>query len=97
MALATLFSRILGMCRVMVYARFMGDSMVASAFVFAFQVPNLFRRLLGEGALSAALVPILKEKEVKEGDKGMWDTANAALSLLVCVCAVAVVLLIAGC
>ena len=97
MALATLFSRILGMCRVMVYARFMGDSTVASAFYFAFQVPNLFRRLLGEGALSAALVPILKEKEVNEGDKGMWDTANAALSLLVCVCAVAVVLLIAGC
>jgi putative peptidoglycan lipid II flippase len=97
MAIATLLSRILGMCRVMVYARFMGDSMVASAFYFAFQVPNLFRRLLGEGALSAALVPILKEKEVNEGEKGMWDTANAALSLLVCVCAVAVVLLIAGC
>ena len=97
MGAATLLSRILGMCRVMVYARFMGDSMVASAFVFAFQVPNLFRRLLGEGALSAALVPILKEKEIEEGDRGMWDTANAALSLLVCVCSVAVVLLIAGC
>ena len=58
MALATLLSRILGMFRVIIYARFMGDGMVAGAFFLAFQVPNLFRRLLGEGALSAALVPI---------------------------------------
>ncbi len=97
MGVATLLSRILGMCRVIVYARFMGDSLVASAFYFAFQVPNLFRRLLGEGALSAALVPILKDKEVSEGEASMWDTANAALSLLVCVCSVAVIGLIAGC
>ena len=97
MGVATMLSRVLGMFRVMVYARFMGDSWVASAFYFAFQVPNLFRRLLGEGALSAALVPILKEKEVNEGEKQMWDTANAALSMLVCVCAVAVVLIIIGC
>ena len=54
MGLATLLSRILGMAREMVYARFMGDGMVASAFFYAFQVPNLFRRLLGEGALTAA-------------------------------------------
>ena len=44
-------------------ANFMGDSPVASAFKFAFQVPSLFRRLLGEGALSAAFIPIFKEKE----------------------------------
>ena len=54
MAGATLLSRLLGMVRVMVYARFMGDGPVASAFVYAFQIPNLFRRLLGEGALTAA-------------------------------------------
>ena len=89
---ATLLSRILGMVRVMIYARFMGDTWVAGAFYFAFQVPNLFRRLLGEGALSAALVPILKEVEVKQGMRPMWQTANAALSLLVCLCSVAVVL-----
>ena len=38
MGLATLLSRILGMAREMVYARFMGDGMVASAFFYAFQV-----------------------------------------------------------
>src|ERR1017187_7537950 len=50
MAAATLTSRVLGMAREMVYAAFMGSGPVASAFVLAFQVPNLFRRLLGEGA-----------------------------------------------
>jgi peptidoglycan biosynthesis protein MviN/MurJ (putative lipid II flippase) len=63
MAAATLTSRVLGMVREMVYAWFMGDSKVAGAFVFAFQIPNLFRRLLGEGALTAAFIPIFKEKE----------------------------------
>lgn len=97
MGIATMLSRVLGMCRVIIYARFMGDSLVASAFYFAFQVPNLFRRLLGEGALSAALVPLLKEREVLAGEKGVWATANAALSMLFCVCSIAVGLIIAGC
>ena len=80
MAAATLTSRLLGMVREMVYARFMGTSWVASAFVLAFQVPNLFRRLLGEGALTAAFIPVFKEKEKREGDAAMWHAANAVLS-----------------
>src|ERR1035437_314969 len=62
MAAATLLSRVLGMVREIVYAWFMGDSKVAGAFLFAFQIPNLFRRLLGEGALTAAFITIFKEK-----------------------------------
>jgi putative peptidoglycan lipid II flippase len=53
---ATLISRILGMVREMVYAGFMGDSAVAGAFKTAFMLPNLFRRLLGEGALTNAVL-----------------------------------------
>jgi putative peptidoglycan lipid II flippase len=83
MAGATLLSRVLGMVRVMIFARFMGDSWVAGAFTFAFQIPNLFRRLLGEGALTAAFIPIFKEKEKKHGDVEMWRAANAVISGLV--------------
>jgi putative peptidoglycan lipid II flippase len=83
MAGATLTSRVLGMVREMVYANFMGNSWEASAFVLAFQVPNLFRRLLGEGALTAAFIPIFKEKEVQEGEAQMWRAANAVISGLV--------------
>ena len=83
MGAATLTSRILGMVREMVYANFMGDTPVASAFKLAFQIPNLFRRLLGEGALSAAFIPIFKDKERKAGEAEMWQAANAVLSGLV--------------
>ena len=58
MAAATMSSRILGMMREIVYAQFMGDTWVAGVFKFAFQIPNLFRRLLGEGALTAAFIPV---------------------------------------
>src|SRR5262245_41004157 len=92
MGAATLTSRVLGMVREMVYARFMGTSWVASAFLLAFQIPNLFRRLLGEGALTAAFIPIFKEKEKLEGDRAMWHAANAVISgLVIFTCAVVAV------
>ncbi|MGD0206055.1 MAG: murein biosynthesis integral membrane protein MurJ [Verrucomicrobiota bacterium] len=83
MAAATLVSRLLGMVREMVYANFMGDTRVAGAFKLAFTIPNLFRRLLGEGALTAAFVPIFKEKEKTRGEIEMWRAANAVISGLV--------------
>jgi len=92
MAAATLTSRILGMVREMVYGYFMGTTWVASAFLLAFQIPNLFRRLLGEGALTAAFIPIFKEKEKLHGEAEMWRAANAMISgLVICTCAVVAV------
>src|SRR5258706_13255023 len=96
MAAATLTSRVLGMVREMVYAAFMGNGWVASAFQLAFAVPNLFRRLLGEGALNAAFIPIFKRKEVKEGEAEMWRSANAVISGLVTAAAAVTVLPILG-
>ncbi len=87
LAAATLTSRLLGLVREQVYARFMGDGPVAGAFKVAFQIPNLFRRLLGEGALSAAFIPLFKLKEAREGREAMWQAANATLSGLVVVTA----------
>src|SRR5580698_5397186 len=83
MAAATLTSRLLGMVREMVYARFMGVGWVTDAFLLAFQIPNLFSRLLGEGALTAAFIPIFKEKEKTHGETEMWRAANAVLSGLI--------------
>jgi putative peptidoglycan lipid II flippase len=53
----TLVSRISGLVRDAVCARVFGTSAIWSAFVTAFMIPNLFRRLFGEGALSAAFIP----------------------------------------
>src|SRR5215470_14610927 len=94
MAAATMTSRVLGMVREMVYAAFMGNTWVASAFVMAFQVPNLFRRLLGEGALTAAFIPIFKQKEVREGEMEMWRAANAVISGLVASASAAILIVI---
>jgi len=89
MGAATMLSRVLGMVREIIYARFMGTGWIADAFIFAFMVPNLFRRLLGEGALTAAFIPIFKEKEIKESEEEMWRAANAVLSgLIIAACAV---------
>src|SRR5881396_1191169 len=96
MAAATLTSRVLGMVREMVYAAFMGNTAVASAFTLAFQVPNLFRRLLGEGALTAAFIPIFKRKEAAQGEAEMWRSANAVISGLVTAAAMVTVLAILG-
>lgn len=85
MAAATLLSRVLGMVREMVYLAFMGTGPVADAFTLAFKIPNLFRRLLGEGALTAAFIPIFKAKERLEGAAEMWRAANAVISGLLVV------------
>src|SRR5512140_3189324 len=96
MAAATATSRVLGMVREIVYANFMGNTPVASAFQLAFMVPNLFRRLLGEGALTAAFIPIFKEKEVANGEADMWRAANAVISGLVVAAGAVTLLVVAG-
>ncbi|MBE7500064.1 MAG: murein biosynthesis integral membrane protein MurJ [Verrucomicrobiales bacterium] len=96
LGLATLGSRVLGLVREQVYAHFMGDTPVASAFKLAFQIPNLFRRLLGEGALTAAFIPIFKRKETTEGEAAMWQAANATASGLVIVTTALVGLAVVG-
>jgi putative peptidoglycan lipid II flippase len=96
MGVATLLSRILGMAREVIYAAFMGTTVEAGAFKMAFQIPNLFRRLLGEGALTAAFIPIFKQKEAKEGETEMWRAANAVLSGLIIAASAISLLVIAG-
>ncbi len=84
------------MAREVVYAGFMGAGMVASAFILAFQIPNLFRRLLGEGALTASFIPIFKEKEKTSTPEEMWRAANAVISGLVVVASIVTILTMLG-
>lgn len=58
---ATLASRVLGFARDMVVARAFGAGPVTDAFFVAFRIPNLLRRLLAEGALSTAVIPVFTE------------------------------------
>ena len=77
----TFLSRLLGLAREAVAANYFGAGAVWSAFVFAFTIPNLFRKLLGEGALSAAFIPIYAEAveesvRSRKPEVGSEDTAN---------------------
>ena len=71
----TLLSRGLGMLRDVALGYFFGTSLAASAFFVAFTIPNLFRRLFGEGALSAAFIPVFIETRKKQGEKASWEMA----------------------
>ncbi len=57
----TLLSRLLGLARDIVIARFFSASDAADAFFVAFKIPNFLRRLFAEGAFSLAFVPVLTE------------------------------------
>jgi len=74
-------SRVLGMIRDLLTAGMFGTSLAMSAFVVAFRIPNLFRRLFGEGALSSALIPVFMEVRKEEGDVSAHRFASRVLSL----------------
>ncbi len=72
-AVFTALSRVLGLVREMLQARFIGAGVEQSAFTLAFALPNMARKLFGEGALTAAFVPIFRD----EIDNGSLEKAAA--------------------
>lgn len=84
-ASSTLLSRVLGMIRDCATGNLFGLSPVADAFAFAFRIPNLARRLFGEGALSAAFLPIFArelERKPADGSQSAWQLASAVFALM---------------
>ncbi len=79
---ATLVSRVFGYVRDMVLASFFGAGMAADAFIAAFRIPNLLRRLFGEGSLSIAFVPVFTQTLVKHGRENAMGLAVSSLKLL---------------
>jgi putative peptidoglycan lipid II flippase len=87
----TLFSRVMGYARESVMAALFGDqSVVNDAFITAWRVPNLFRRLLGEGALSTSLQTKLTEIDHDHGEAAgralFLRTAHITSWILLAVC-----------
>jgi len=65
----TMLSRITGLLRESLFARAFGASAYTDAFIIAYRIPNLLRRLFAEGAFSQAFVPILAEYKTQHGDQ----------------------------
>lgn len=66
---ATLFSRVLGLIRVMLFSRYLGVGVISDAFLAAYKIPNMLRKIFAEGALSAAFIPHMVSIVSKDGKK----------------------------
>jgi len=78
----TFLSRILGFVRDTLIARLFGAGMATDAFFVAFKIPNLLRRISGEGAFSQAFVPILSEYRTQRTPEATKALVNHVASLL---------------
>ena len=81
-SLLTSVSRVLGLVRDQLAAAIFGASLLNSAFVTAFRLSNLFRRLLGEGSLTAAFLPTLQEELHLNRKPGAFALLNKVVSWL---------------
>jgi len=90
-AFLTAISRVFGMLRDISFAYFFGANWLSTAWFWGFKIPNLSRRLFGEGAASASFIPIYTEELQK--DKAAADrlasTVLTALFILLCVIVIA--------
>ena len=79
----TFLSRILGFVRDILIARFLGSTVTADAFFVAWRIPNFFRRVLAEGAYSAALIPVFSRIVIdSKDDHEAADFVENTMSLL---------------
>ncbi len=81
-ALSTMTSRILGFVREALFAAFFGATGITDAFFIAFRIPNLFRRLVTEGALSVSFIPVYTETRIKRGEGEALELAQKTFTLL---------------
>jgi putative peptidoglycan lipid II flippase len=84
-AFCTLISRVTGLVRDITINHFYGQNWVQDAFNYGFQIPNLFRRLFGEGALSAIFIPVFTETLDRKGKPEGWVLLGRVAGLLVLV------------
>ena len=81
----TLVSRVFGFFRDMVIAMAFGSSPSADAFFVAFRIPNMQRRILAEGAMTAAFIPVFTETLTKKGENVAWKLAANLFNILILV------------
>ncbi len=82
-SLGTLVSRVLGVLRESAAAGLLGMSKggIMDAYVIAFRIPNLFRRLFGEGAMTASFMPVLAAN-LERDRRAAWKLVSVAMTTL---------------
>ena len=92
----TAMSRVLGLVREMLQSRLIGAGVEQSAFALAFAIPNMARKLFGEGALTAAFVPVFRLEVEREGMEKAARLARAVMTMMLLMLSAVVVAAVAG-
>ncbi len=92
----TALSRVLGLVREMLQSRCIGAGIAQSAFTLAFAIPNMARKLFGEGALTAAFVPIFKGEVEEESLEKAARLARAVMTMVLLMVGAIVLLAMGG-
>lgn len=81
-SIAVMFSRVLGLVRETIFAKYFGAGFLYDTFIVGFRIPNLLRDLFAEGALSAAFVKVFTDYQLKNSEKEAWRLASLAFNCL---------------
>ena len=92
----TALSRVLGLVREMMQSRLIGAGVEQSAFTLAFAIPNMMRKLFGEGALTAAFVPVFKGEVEAQRMESARRLARAVMTMSLMMLAAVSALAVAG-
>ncbi|MGB9710272.1 MAG: murein biosynthesis integral membrane protein MurJ [Thermodesulfovibrio sp.] len=92
-SLATSFSRVLGYIKDMILAKYFGATGLSDVFFVAFRIPNLLRELFAEGSMSSAVIPVLKESQIKNGEE---ETKKIVKSLFTFILIVVGIIVLTG-
>jgi len=87
----TVVSRIFGYIRDKRISYLLGTGDLADAYSIAFRIPNTLRRLVGEGAVSAAFIPVFSQYLVENKRKEIWEFVNAILSAAIVAMSIVVI------
>ncbi|MDQ3087783.1 MAG: murein biosynthesis integral membrane protein MurJ, partial [Acidobacteriota bacterium] len=91
-SIAVMFSRVLGLVREMIFARYFGAGFLNDAYQVAFRIPNVLRDLFAEGALSAAFVKVFTDYQVHKSEQEAWKLASLVMNALAVVLSVITIL-----
>ncbi len=91
-SIAVMFSRVMGLIREMVFAKYFGAGFLYDAFLVGFRIPNILRDLFAEGALSAAFVKVFTDYQLKKNEIEAWRLASMVFNALAVVLSVITIL-----
>ena len=81
-SVAVMFSRVLGLVREIIFARYFGAGFLNDAYQVAFRLPNVLRDLFAEGALSAAFVKVFTDYQINKSEEAAWRLASLVMNAL---------------